>query len=363
MDPIGPNDAIWHYDGVNALRHHPRIAWDAHGFRLDWETGRSGPHRWRLLDPLNPGAGVALFALRGQPGWRLGFDAPLPAGFADHLPVAGRYGRLIDGMGLWRAVAICAVAAAALLFVIMQIPGWVAPLVPRSWENALGDAMVGDFGGRLCETPASRAALERLTGQLAQGTELRQVAIAHVPMMNAVTLPGGRILIFDGLIQKAQTPDELAGVLAHEIGHVRHRDTVNALIRQLGLSVVLGGLDGNVGGALNGLLAMSYSRDAERAADGFSIAALRQADVSPVATARFFDRLGRMAGGEKMERLTGWMASHPVSADREQAFSGSAVKGHAYRPALDAKQWAALRNACRDDPDLDRTPSRFDLRF
>lgn len=354
MESIGPEDNIWHYDGLSAVRHHPRVEWDAHGIYLDWEVGRSGPHRWHLLEPLEARQGQRLFGLKEKGGWRLGFHRPLPDDLTAHLPKPARYGGLFDRIGLWKAAAACTVVAAAVIAFVVKLPDWVAPYVPRSWENNLGDAMIGDLGGRLCETPASKAALAKLTGQLAQGTEIRQVGIANVPMVNAVALPGGRILIFDKLIQEAKSPDELAGVLAHEIGHVHHRHTVTALVRQLGLSVVMGVSNSDAIGALNGVLAMSYSRDAERAADEYSIAALRKADISPAPTARFFHTLGGMSGGESLERASSWMASHPVSADREKAFNGSAMKGHRYRVSLDEKEWAALRNACQQDPDVDK---------
>ncbi|MBO9579746.1 MAG: M48 family metallopeptidase [Sphingobium sp.] len=362
MDSTGPDDAIWHYDGINAMKHHPTVEWDEHGVYLDWMTGHSGPHHWRLLEPMNAGTGKALFGLSGKPGWRLGFDRPLPSGFTIHLKAPSRYGGLIDRFGLWPSVGLFVCLAAAVIGLVVSAPAWIAPYVPRSWENAMGDAMVGDLGGRICETPASRAALDKLSRELAQGTELRQVAIVNVPVVNAITLPGGRILIFDKLIAQARSPDELAGVLGHEIGHVRHRDTMTALVRQLGLSVVLGGINGDVGNALNGVLAMSYSRDAERAADDFSIDAMRKADISPDATAKFFDGLSKSSGGEKVERSVGWMASHPVSADREAAFAKSAVKGHRYEAALDAAEWAALRNACRDDPNI-RKDKDYRFRF
>lgn len=113
---------------------------------------------------------------------------------------------------------------------------------------------------------------------------------------------------------------------------------------------------------LNSVLAMSYSRGAEKAADQFSIDALRKADISPVPTAKFFDQLSKEMGGEKIERAASWMASHPVSVDREAAFSHSAIKGQVYRPALDAQDWAALRNACRDDHRVGKDKS-FEFRF
>jgi len=352
MTSAGPDESIWHFDGHSATRHHPRLDWHADGFTLDWGTGGSGPHPWSALVPLGGTAGRSVYGLRGTSGWRLGFTGAPPEGFAIHLPLPARYGRWIDRLGLWRAIGLFTVAAAAILFLVVSAPRWIAPHIPQSWEDRLGDAMAGDFGGRLCETPGSRAALEKLRRALGPDVPIRQIAVANVPMVNAITLPGGRILIFEDLISEAKSPDELAGVLAHEMGHVRHRDTMTALVRQLGLSVVLGGLNGQVGGAINGLLAMSYSRDAERAADDFSIHALRRANISPLPTAAFFDRLSGMAGGDKVERATGWMASHPVSSERKAAFERSAVKDHRYAPALTPAEWKALVDACTDDPDV-----------
>jgi predicted Zn-dependent protease len=103
---------------------------------------------------------------------------------------------------------------------------------------------------------------------------------------------------------------------------------------------------------------MSYSRDAERAADGYSIDALRSADISPLPTAAFFKKLGKLSGGDSIERSTSWMASHPVSSEREKAFTDSAVKGHAYKPSLSPAEWQALVNACAEDKDV-APPAKF----
>ena len=186
------------------------------------------------------------------------------------------------------------------------------------------------------------------------------IGIANIEMVNAVALPGGHIMLFDKLIQEAKSPDELAGVLAHEIGHVRNRDTITAMVRQLGLSIILGGFSGDVGGALNGVLSLSYGRDAERSADLYSIAALRSANISPLPTAAFFGRLGGGKAGETIERSTSWMASHPISAERRTMFEQAARKGQAYRPSLTPVEWAAIRGACKQDKDV-APVSRFGI--
>lgn len=213
----------------------------------------------------------------------------------------------------------------------------------------MGDAMVGDFGGRFCHTPAGDTALRSLAAQVDPKHEAREISLANIPMVNAVTLPGGRIILFDGLVQQAGSPDEVAGVLGHELGHVRHRDTMAGLVRQLGLSVVLGGAGGNAGGYLNGVLALSYGREAETAADGVAIQQMRNADISPAATAAFFERIGGKEGGAEARAMT-WLSSHPLSADRRRRFAAAVQPGAHYRPALDQAQWQALRTSCVKDP-------------
>ncbi|MET0240499.1 MAG: M48 family metallopeptidase [Sphingobium sp.] len=345
--------AAWHYDGRSATRHAVRAVPGPDGFLIEGETDGfgSGPHRWADVVALDGTGGRSVYGLKGVAGWRLIFDGPPPDSFAVHLPLPARYGRVIDRFGLTRAVIIFAVIAAALVFAVLSAPIWIAPLVPRSVENRLGDAMIGDFGGRFCRTDGGKAALDRLAASLgAQEAGVRSVEIANVPMVNAVALPGGRIILFQGLIAQAGSPDEVAGVLAHEIGHVANRDVTAALIRQLGLSVLLGGIDGNIGGALNGLLSLSYGRKAEMSADGYAIGQLARASISPDPTAAFFDRLGRKSGDKgSLERATAWISSHPVSADRKTAFQRSRVAGKRYVPALTAAQWTALRGMCAAD--------------
>jgi Zn-dependent protease with chaperone function len=317
------------------------------------ETGWSGdPVRWDRLTVIGQEGDRKTYGHRDRPGWRIGFSGEAPPDIAAHLPQGERYGRWIDRFGFWPAAGVCTVLAAATVFVVLQVPEWLAPLVPASWEEKMGDAMVGDFGGRFCSTPAGDAALTALVAKVDPDAEARQVALANIPLVNAVTLPGGRVILFDGLVQDAQSPDEVAGVLGHELGHVRHRDTMTGLIRQLGLTAVLGSFGGNAGGYLNGVLALSYGRKAESAADGDAIDRMRAAAISPAPTADFFARLGKEEGSGASAQAMTWLSSHPLSAERRKRFTAAVDKGATYRPALDAAQWQALRTSCKNDKDV-----------
>ena len=350
-DPDGgaPSASAWHYDGRTALRRQVRLVADGDGFRLD-EDGQAGEHYdFAQLTPADGDGDPRSFGLQGRPGWRIGFtDAP-PAAIAERLPRPHRYGGWVDRFGLWQAAAGFAVLAAIAMVLVLRTPALVARMVPASVERQLGEVMIGDFGRKGCVAPAGAAALAKLANRIDPHDPTLDVHVVKLPMVNAVTLPGGRIVIFDGLLQAARSPDEVAGVIGHEIGHVRGRDVMESLLRQLGLSVLLGGMEGHVGGYTNALLATAYSRGAEARADGYAIQLLADAGVSPQPTADFFARLARRSDGQ--ERMFAYLANHPLSADRAARFRRSATAGARYTPALTAQEWAALRNICAGETD------------
>jgi predicted Zn-dependent protease len=141
--------------------------------------------------------------------------------------------------------------------------------------------------------------------------------------------------------------------LAHEIGHVREKHVMQALLRQMGLAVVLGGIDGNSGALINNMLSMSYSRESEAEADAHSMKALGGANISPIGTASFFDRLSKMDGSASSSTsdngIAGYMSSHPLSRSRKDAFEKSIVKGKNYKPALTPTEWTELKTMCTQD--------------
>lgn len=353
-------DDVWHYDGLSAVRRQARFEIAGERFALTDDRGEAlGDHALADLEPRDAVGGDAIFGLKKRPGWRIGFPGGVPAGIAPLLPREVRYGRVIDRIGLWPALGVAAVLASITVFAFLQTPALVARAVPPSVERQLGDLMVGDLGGRTCNGGAGPEALKVLVQRIDADDPLIDVRVVNLPIVNAVTLPGGRIVVFDGLVRASKSPDELAGVLGHEIGHAKHRDVMESLLRQIGLSVLLGGLDGNIGGYTNTLLASSYSRGAESRADSFSIDMLRIARISPIPTADFFRRL---SGSEKgadggIARMTAYLASHPVSSDRAKAFAASA-KGP-YTPALSVEQWRALRSICASDRDVEKPEFKF----
>ncbi|MEX0342594.1 MAG: M48 family metallopeptidase [Erythrobacter sp.] len=345
--------AEW-YDGINAVRHSGELAWDGRdSFTLEAPTARDRIAASDLrFGETRPGQRV--YRLQSIPDFRLILPEDIPPGLAAQLPAKSDYGAWVDRLGLGRAVAVFAVASAAAVALFLTAPDWLGPRIPAGWERNIGEAMVGDFGGRICSTPAGDAALAKLLAKVDPADEKVRAGIANIDMVNAIALPGAQVLLFDGLVQQAESPEELAGVLGHEVGHVRERHVMTALLRQFGLSVLLAGADSGVTNGVFGLASMGYSREAEREADEYARARMAEGDISPLGAAGFFERMSEEYGDSAdAPALAGWLASHPSSDERAQAYRDAADDGGDYAPVLTPDEFAALKSMCEEDPDVE----------
>ena len=342
--------ASW-YDGQTAIRHTGDAVWDG-GDTLHLAGGNGAVDvPFADLEYGEERGGERVYRRVSLPEFRLVLPADLPPALAAQLPSAQTYGAWIDTLGLGKAIALFAVISAGVVALFLTAPEWLGPRIPVSWERKLGDAMVGDMGNRLCHTPAGDAALAKLLAAVDPADEKVRAGVANIDMVNAIALPGGQVMLFDGLVQNAQSPEELAGVLGHEVGHVRERHVMTALLRQFGFSILLSGANSGVGETLFGLAAMGYSRDAEREADVFARQRMAESGVSPLGAARFFERIGGKHDGEQ-NTVIGWVSSHPDPAERARAYR-AAAKGKTFRPVLTSQEFAALKSMCRDDPDVE----------
>ncbi len=249
-------------------------------------------------------------------------------------------------------------AVAAVIYLLFTIaPQQLAFVVPDAWRTRLGDQVEKSFvaGARECTAAEGRASLERMAARLREGNPALtpfSLRVYDIPVTNAFALPGGRIVIFRQLIERAGAPDELAGVLAHEIGHISHRHAEAQLIRTVGVQLLIslatgGGSGGDTLGSFAGLLAiLSYSRAAEIEADSFGRELLVKAGIDPLGLKRFFETIAREEGTPLkgvFGRIGNMMSTHPVTRDRIEAITPA---GGPTRLVLAAADWQALRNIC-----------------
>jgi len=265
--------------------------------------------------------------------------------------VPGQHGvAKIVGWSIAAAVSIVGV----IWFGVPLAADRLTQLVPQALERRLGDGAAAQiktvFGGKSCNAAAGQQAFDKLVGRLREAGDLGPSVISSVlatPVPNAIALPGGQMLLFGGLLDKAENPDEIAGVLAHELGHLKHRDNLRNLIHDGSTSFLIGLLFGDVTGsstiifATRTLMSSSYSRDVEQSADTFAMDLMQ--------------RLGRPTKpmGELLFRVTGKqgdkalsiVASHPLTEDRLLRMSEVQQRSDG-PPLLTPQEWSALKAIC-----------------
>ncbi len=297
-------------------------------------------------------------------------DRALAAAIEDRAATLDRGGAA--ERALRRKVVGLSLAAVASLIVtafvgVPALTSRIMPLVPLAVEQKLGNEVDKDIRSALdsnhlgaafaCGTApseaAGRAALAKLVGRLETAAALPfplHVDVVRRSEPNAFALPGGHIYVYQGLIDAAQLPDELAGVLAHEIGHVAHRDGTRTVLQTAGLSFLFGMMLGDfVGGgavviAAKTVLKSSYSRRVEAAADAYSVDLMTKAGGDPHALAAILARI--VADKDQGMKI---LRDHPETKDRIGAIE-AAAHAVATRPFIEAAEWAALKQICAPLP-------------
>lgn len=260
--------------------------------------------------------------------------------------------------GWWKPYAIWGGAAAVsvvLLFTVI-IPTFArqaAHWMPVEWERALGERVEPQvrrlMGGDYCGHGDGLQVLRGVGAQLAQAGGYDgplEIRVLSSDTANAMALPGGRILILKGLIDKADNPNGLIGVLAHEIGHVKERHALTGVMQSSVtaalLSLLLGDVTGGTALVILGetLTSASYSRDMERDADQFAIETMRENgfDVQPLATL-----LKKITGGADNGPIPQWLSTHPATDARAARIDAAERAGGA---ALTPGQWKAVQTVC-----------------
>ena len=236
------------------------------------------------------------------------------------------------------------VLLAVLLINASSVAAWVTERIPIEQEVAVGRQAFAGMRGSLAlrdEGPtydAVRSIVDRLT----QGSTYRyEVHVVDDNTLNAFAIPGGVIVVHSGLIAATTRPEELAGVLAHEVQHVELRHSLRGLVKELGLRGLWAYVTGDVGASVAGqaaleLTSLTFSRDDEREADRRGFDALVAAGIDPAGMPAFF-RIMRETSGDTP---VGFVSTHPLSEEREREGRQrvEALKGRVFAP-LEFASW------------------------
>ena len=254
---------------------------------------------------------------------------------------------LFKAFVLWGALGAAMVGALYLGWTRASIA--IAAWIPFAWEDRIGaqvEAIMFPEGTRCTGADGLRALQvlgDRIWPEQDPDRKVR-LFVRKEGDPNAFAVPGHRIVVFSGLIERAQTPEMLAGVLAHEMGHVELNHPMRGLIHHLGLGVVVSLIfgDSSLAGLGQFAVAMSYSRDMEHEADERGIALLKKAGIRADGMSAFFGVIKEDMRKGLAGRLPEFLSSHPDLDARMEATRQPPTGA----PAMNDADWQALRKVC-----------------
>ncbi len=259
---------------------------------------------------------------------------------------------------LLAGVASIVLIAGLILWGIPTLAEWATPLIPISWETALGESVVQQLApaARRCANDRLRDSVDGIVARLAAArpdSPYRfHVTVVDGPVFNAFAAPGGQIVVFRKMLQAAERPEELAGVLAHEMQHVYRRHAMKALVRDLSIAAIVGAVFGDITGigalavaAGRTLTTLHYSRETETEADREGLRLLQAARIDPADMVRFFETLKKHTGGGE---LPAYFSTHPDTDERlaKMKTLAAATPGSS-EPLLPGVKWDEVRKLCR----------------
>lgn len=223
--------------------------------------------------------------------------------------------------------------------------------IPVEWEQAIGESARREFlAGQTVvkEGPAVAAVQEvtkRLTDQILQNPYRFEVTVVRSDVVNAFALPGGYVVVFTGLLKKAESPEEVAGVLGHELNHVLLRHGLERIVKTLGLVAVVSILVGDQSGLIGlakqlgiELVTLKFGRDQETQADLSGLRLLHRAKISPDGMIRFFERLSE---SDKLQ--VEMLSTHPMSGARAERLKAEAGSLPRQEPEPFTFEWKAVQ--------------------
>ena len=270
---------------------------------------------------------------------------------------------------VWLA-CICLYFASPVLFSTLAL------IIPQQWEESMGESSLDtvlqalsmlSVSQGVCDKGSASPDLAALMQRLEHAYDIEgytfRVTVLNADFVNAFALPGGYLVVSTGLIQACESPDELAGVLAHEMAHVTARHGSARMLRYYTWSSILklfGGSDSTMGSISLSFITSGFDRDDEREADHLGVIRLVRAGVNPEGLRAFFARLQAEEGDKDEDAwdVLSYVGSHPqlkerqknIEASRREAVSllDNAGREPAYTPAMNPDAWKRLRAVCAE---------------
>lgn len=255
---------------------------------------------------------------------------PPPSGGQQHHDHGGGFGDPAHRRTMWRNLILAVGGLVFCGWLVLWLLGLLAAKlvdwVPTDFDVAIGEQNWKELAPESmhCTDPGPLAYVEELAQPLIEAANSEfefHFVVVDDAQVNAFALPGGFITVNRGLLEAAETGEEIAAVIAHEMTHVINRHGMRAVLRRVGgmvlVSMVFGGTGfETIAWAAEGLSSQAHSRDQERDADEGGRKILMDAGIDPTGMATFFERLE--AEGASMPGAAVLLSTHPNPGERAE---------------------------------------------
>jgi predicted Zn-dependent protease len=259
------------------------------------------------------------------------------------------------------AAAAAGVICGLYFWGIPALSSFLAPRIPVAWEEQLGQSVVQQLAPpeQQCRDIARTRKVEEILSTLAASVPKApytfRVVVVNNPSVNALAIPGGTIVVYQGLLEKTRTAEELAGVLAHEMQHILRRHATRALLQQASMKFLMAAAVGDAKGLSYGLEGakalgmLRYSRQYEEEADAEGVRMLIASGIDPRGLYTFFEAIQK--DGEKSLKIPAYLSTHPDMEGRIQRLGALAAGAPAPRTRLlPGYDWKDIHAFCPANP-------------
>lgn len=256
-------------------------------------------------------------------------------------------------------IALLGVTAGFYVWGISGLAQFLAPHIPVSWEEQLGLSVLEQLAppaGRCVDQNRLRALesiVTKLSRTMPDSPYHIRLTVLDRPAINAFALPGGHVVVFRGLLEATETPEQLAGVLAHEFQHIYKQHSTRAMIEQVSTSLLIAAVSGDFTGGLaygiegaRVLGMLRYSRLHEDEADREGLRLLQAAGIDPAEMIAFYRIMEAQHSHDVA--ASSYLSTHPNTNARIEnliALAG-APPPHPVK-LLSLEEWKDLRSVCR----------------
>ncbi len=327
-------------------------------------------HEWRYDEIKRADDGNGRIVLRRRPdtGERLMFEAEARAALKATAPkLFTEHAQGVESLYVVGGVIAAAWSlAGAFLIGVPLAAGPIASLMPPVYRAQISDiswSQVNAFTEYCDDSDEAARILNDVAYRMMEAADVPRrdeiwITIVDAGFPNAFALPDHSIIVTDELIAMTEHPDELTGVIAHEIAHIERNHIMKNIVRQMGAGIFFDVVFGGAGAgqaiaiASVNLAGLRYSRGDEEEADARGLAYLDAAGIDTAGLARLFERFREMHEEQEAGEIPTLLSSHPATAARADAARARAREGLA--PSLNDRDWRTVRLACGGSADVER---------